>query len=249
MPIDVPVGKDAGPPSDRNIKVNIGGLHYRKLYNVIRSSMANEEITKKMHVEPSRRLWQKPNTPPNQFERIFDEVYSSDAFIEEHEKLQASPSEPECTREKVVLAMMFASDATHATNFGQAKLWPLYLMFGNISKYERCKPTSEVMEHVVFLPSVSSFLLAYHSSLYLFPSCASFPTTSATISSKKLGKAAAAPIIMHCRRELMHGIWHLLMDDEFMEAYKHGIVIKCPDGIERRFYPRIFTYSADYPEK
>jgi hypothetical protein len=30
---------------------------------------------------------------------------------------------------------------------------------------------------------------------------------------------------------------------------QHGIVIMCHDGIERRFYPRIFTYSADYPEK
>jgi hypothetical protein len=26
-------------------------------------------------------------------------------------------------------------------------------------------------------------------------------------------------------------------------------VIKCCDGEWRRFYPRIFTYSADYPEK
>ncbi|KAL6298277.1 hypothetical protein BKA93DRAFT_710038, partial [Sparassis latifolia] len=29
----------------------------------------------------------------------------------------------------------------------------------------------------------------------------------------------------------------------------HGIVITCCDGVQRRFYPRIFTYSADYPEK
>jgi hypothetical protein len=28
----------------------------------------------------------------------------------------------------------------------------------------------------------------------------------------------------------------------------HGIVIECCDGITRRFYPRILTYSADYPE-
>ena len=31
--------------------------------------------------------------------------------------------------------------------------------------------------------------------------------------------------------------------------YVHGIVIKCCDGVLRRFYPRLFTYSADYPEK
>lgn len=47
----------------------------------------------------------------------------------------------------------------------------------------------------------------------------------------------------------MHAVWALLLDEEFMHAYEHGIIIECPDGISRRFYPRIFTYSADYPEK
>jgi hypothetical protein len=41
----------------------------------------------------------------------------------------------------------------------------------------------------------------------------------------------------------------VLLDEEFLYAYEHGIVIKCCDGVTRRFYPRIFTYSADYPEK
>ncbi|KAF8833975.1 hypothetical protein BDN67DRAFT_863774, partial [Paxillus ammoniavirescens] len=40
-----------------------------------------------------------------------------------------------------------------------------------------------------------------------------------------------------------------LLDDEFMESYQHRIMITCCDGVKRRFYPRIFTYSADYPEK
>jgi len=47
----------------------------------------------------------------------------------------------------------------------------------------------------------------------------------------------------------MHNVWRFLLDDEFMHAYHYGIVILCPDGVLRRFYPRIFTYSADYPEK
>jgi len=34
-----------------------------------------------------------------------------------------------------------------------------------------------------------------------------------------------------------------------MEAYEHGIIIDCGDGVRRRIYPRIFFYSADYPEK
>jgi hypothetical protein len=56
-------------------------------------------------------------------------------------------------------------------------------------------------------------------------------------------------ILSHCRRELMHEVWRHLLTADFLHAYQHGIVIKCLDGIFRRFYPRIFTYSADYPEK
>jgi hypothetical protein len=47
----------------------------------------------------------------------------------------------------------------------------------------------------------------------------------------------------------MHAIWSLLLDEEFMEAYIHGMLVECVDGIVRRFFPWIFTYSADYPEK
>ena len=47
----------------------------------------------------------------------------------------------------------------------------------------------------------------------------------------------------------MQEVWNLLLDDEFVAAYKHGFVMLCCDGRWRRFYPRIFTYSADYPEK
>ena len=53
----------------------------------------------------------------------------------------------------------------------------------------------------------------------------------------------------YCHREMYHAQWATILDDEFLEVYKHGMVIQCHDGVQRRFYPRIFTYSADYPEK
>jgi hypothetical protein len=56
-------------------------------------------------------------------------------------------------------------------------------------------------------------------------------------------------LLTHCRRELVQGVWRLLLDDEFIHAYEHGIVLTCSDGIQRHVFPRIFTYSADYPEK
>jgi hypothetical protein len=58
-----------------------------------------------------------------------------------------------------------------------------------------------------------------------------------------------AALHTHCRRDLFHTCWKHLLDTDFLEAYRHGIVLQCPDGILRRVFPRIFTYSADYPEK
>jgi hypothetical protein len=31
----------------------------------------------------------------------------------------------------------------------------------------------------------------------------------------------------------MHAVWNLLLDDDFLQAYQYGIVIRCVDGIER----------------
>jgi hypothetical protein len=63
------------------------------------------------------------------------------------------------------------------------------------------------------------------------------------------GKTATAAILTHLRRELVHAVWMLLLDDEFMHAYIHGLMFQLVDGILRMFYPRFFIYSADYPEK
>lgn len=56
-------------------------------------------------------------------------------------------------------------------------------------------------------------------------------------------------LFTHCHRDLFHAQWKDILDDDFVEAYEHGIVLMCGDGIKRRLFPRIFTYSADYPEK
>ena len=67
---------------------------------------------------------------------------------------------------------------------------------------------------------------------------------------RALNKAPSRALLTHCRRELFHAAHTVLLNDpEFQNAYKNGIVVKCIDGIVRRLFPRIFTYSADYPEK
>jgi hypothetical protein len=65
---------------------------------------------------------------------------------------------------------------------------------------------------------------------------------------KKPAKASSQ-LLAHLRRELFHTVWFELLDDEFVEAYRNGIVVKCGDRIWRRIYLRLISYSADYPEK
>ncbi|KAI0647705.1 hypothetical protein C8Q79DRAFT_999321 [Trametes meyenii] len=110
------------------------------------------------------------------------------------------------------------SDSTHLADFGTASLWPIYVQFGNQSKYERAKPSARACHHAAYIP-------------------------------KFLKKEGIDPLLTHCRRELMHAIWKLLLSDKFVAVCRHGIVVKCHDGVTRRLYIRIFTYSADYPEK
>ncbi|OSD02395.1 hypothetical protein PYCCODRAFT_399980 [Trametes coccinea BRFM310] len=63
------------------------------------------------------------------------------------------------------------------------------------------------------------------------------------------GVPPTAAVLRFCKKELFQQIWLLLLDDDFVHAYVHGFVVKCADGITRRLFPRILTYSADYPEK
>ena len=47
----------------------------------------------------------------------------------------------------------------------------------------------------------------------------------------------------------MHAVWMNLLDDEIIDAYVNGILIEFIDGVTHRVFPRILTYSADYPKK
>lgn len=40
-----------------------------------------------------------------------------------------------------------------------------------------------------------------------------------------------------------------MLTARFKQVYKEGLVVKCADDCQRRFFPRFFVYSADYKEK
>ncbi|KAL1712278.1 hypothetical protein EV715DRAFT_213948 [Schizophyllum commune] len=228
--IDVPTGQ-AGVPA---AKYEIPGILHMDLTATIRAAF-QDSLAQHLHYTPFELHHTSPSdhsSPMDSSQRVYGELYNSQAFLDEHHKVHfnAPTDDPACKRERVVTAVMLASDGTHLANFGSAKAWPVYLMLGNISKYIRAVPGSGAIQHLAYIPSVN-----------LFSHCLS------KVHAK--WKTQKKDITTHCRRELMHAVWKVILDDDFMHACEYGMVVKCIDGIERRIYPRIFTYSADYPEK
>ena len=151
--IEVPTGERTDSGGYRPFSVP--GLHYRNLLSVIEAAF-RAPLARHFHFTPSFLMHRSPVTGTEQ--RLYSELYHSDAFIEEHNRVQnrsrPSPDDPECKLEKVVAALMFWSDSTHLANFGTAKLWPIYLFFGNLSKYIRSRPSSGACNHLAYIPSV-----------------------------------------------------------------------------------------------
>ncbi|KAH6893803.1 hypothetical protein BKA70DRAFT_1534526 [Coprinopsis sp. MPI-PUGE-AT-0042] len=208
----------------------VGTLQHRKLISVVEEKIRNAPIGS-FHYQPYKVFWVPPNEAEQQNIRVQGELYNSPAFMEAHQRLQDSPPAQGCSLERVVVALMFWSDETHLSAFGAAKIWPCYLFFGNESKYRRSKTSLRLCEHIAYFDSLSDDFKDY-------------------LRERNGGKAPPKDLITHCAREMFHAQWDVLLGDhELLDAMKHGIVIVCLDGVPRRFFPTVFTYSADYPEK
>jgi hypothetical protein len=107
-------------------------------------------------MKPYKLFWQPDDDEPP--ERIITELYTSDAMLQEQEKLDSQPHKPDCNLETVIAAIMLWSDLTHLASFGNASLWPIYLFIGNQSKYIRGKPTSFTAHHLAYIPKVFLYL-------------------------------------------------------------------------------------------
>ncbi|KAL7281058.1 hypothetical protein ACG7TL_004360 [Trametes sanguinea] len=213
----------------------VPGLHYT-VPNFHHKSIC-AEIVKTFSSDPAARDFvydpyivehQREGSSAN--EQVHGELYNSPAFVQEDLRLQNAPREPGCDLPRAIAALMFWSDATVVSQFGNQKAWPGYMYYGNQSKYTRARPTARAAHHIAYFVPLPDDVQDY-------------------IRDNNDGKPPSANLLTHCRRELFHGQWACVIDDEFVHAYEHGIVVDCIDGVRRRLYPRIFTYSADYPEK
>ena len=112
---------------------------------------------------------------------------------------------------------MLWSDSTHLANFGSASVWPLYLYFGNLSKYFRGKPGSGASNHITYIPSVSTCLCDSSLSQYSLALTDRFLTLYMMLSQVIARKPASSHIAIAnwCTafgpNSLMMNLWRLIV--------------------------------------
>ena len=81
----------------------VHSLFYQHFLEVLKSAL-HETTAEQYHLFPFQDFWKpSPDTNP---EHIFSELYTSNAFINEHEKICAQPQEAVCQLETVVAVIM-----------------------------------------------------------------------------------------------------------------------------------------------
>jgi hypothetical protein len=102
-------------------KFKVPGLVHCQLLHVIKAAL-QETSTKHFHLFPYQEFWQPSSGSPS--ECIYLELYMSEAFLVEHDKICANCNGQDSgsQMENVVIAITLWSDLTHLTSFGNASL-------------------------------------------------------------------------------------------------------------------------------
>jgi hypothetical protein len=150
--VDISVPTRERNPDGNGQNFTISGLFHCTLTDVIHA-VFTETAAKWFHLTPFRRIWRSPITGQEQC--LYDELYTSDAWIRAHDELQKQRQDGGCNLERIIAGLMFWSDATHLAQFGNASAWPVYLFFGNQSKYAQATPNSGPCHPIAFIPTIS----------------------------------------------------------------------------------------------
>ena len=145
---DPPFSTEADAPD-----FEVHGVRYRSLVDVLVSKIQDASTSESFIHTPFTEWWSPPgSTSPI---RIYGEAYSSDVAVQLFEEIKGIPPPADHPQiESVVVLLMLGSDATHLANFGTASLWPIYVFFGNMSKYDSSRPSEFAASHLAYLPKV-----------------------------------------------------------------------------------------------
>ena len=131
----------------------ISNFYRHSLLSIIRETLSDPTRCRSFRFEPYSLRWQRAGSEDDI--AVYGELFTSQAFITAHRDLQVTqPDSTDCTLPRRIVALMFWSDATQLTAFSDAKLWPLYIYFGNESKYQRCAPTANLCSHAAYFQTV-----------------------------------------------------------------------------------------------
>ncbi|KAJ3500007.1 hypothetical protein NMY22_g19406 [Coprinellus aureogranulatus] len=214
----------------------VGTLHHRSIVSIVEEKIRNSQDSQFFHYEGFELLWKPGEGEGSPEYRVLSEMYQSDAFLKAQREVRESPP-PEikdCELPRVVVGLLFWSDASQMSAFSTSKLWPLYMLFANESKHRRNIDDNGLGIHVAYFDSLPMLQLPDSFKDYL---------------TRRSGGKVPPDLMAHMNRECFHAQWKIILDEDLLKAIVEGIVIVCPDGVARRFFIRIFTYSADYPEK
>ena len=144
--------------------ITIHDFQHRKICDIIRETFTSDPAASSFHYHPYELKWSPPESDYE--ERVYGELYTSQAWLEEDAKVQRlalDPTEDDREAPRAIAAIMLASDATCLGPFASSKAWPIYVYFGNQSKYDRAKPMQHAAHHLAYIPSVShsAFSMTY----------------------------------------------------------------------------------------
>ena len=154
-------------------QMTINGVWHRDIIDVITNAFQSEAGLS-FNMMPFRQQWK---ISEHKTVDVFSESYSSPEMLCAHEEISALPHELGDDMERIVASLMFWSDSTQVTQFGNNSMWPFYLSFGNQSKYSCGKPSAAACHHLAYIPKVC---VCSYISMLMLNIFLSFPITSRT---------------------------------------------------------------------
>ena len=150
-------GKEYDSENDPDVPtMTVDNVFHCSLIDVIKY-VFTDKVSASFHFTPFRQYWMTPDGCQVQ---VYSESYTSPQMVEAYMEVGCLPRKADDQHEHVIIPLMLWLDATHLANFGNVSLWPVYIYFGNQSKYIQGKPTSEACHHCAYIPSVSDDLLS-----------------------------------------------------------------------------------------
>ncbi|PBK88273.1 hypothetical protein ARMGADRAFT_1034231 [Armillaria gallica] len=229
--------KDYAWESEADVPViEVKGVWHHSLTEVIMSAF-QDPTASEYHLKGFKEMWQPSEDLPA--ERVCGEAYTSPVYLKMEERVHQAQAELDTEMASLSNASTVDRDASVA----DAHIWQElqspkvpWRMSWSQSWFILIQPTLQTLG---MCPSgLATFLSDFsptHHFVYMLE--------------EEFREPASSAVLTHLKRELIQAVWCLLLHDEFKEAYQHGLMVECWDGIYRHLFPCFFVYSADYPEK